>query len=423
MFFPGVVRPAICSDAPGQRERDMTTSEKPLAGVRVLDIATYIAAPMSAGILAEFGAEVVKVEQPGLGDPLRRFGTPAEGTGDTYCWISEARNKKSVTLDLRRPEGADILRKLVARSDVLCENFRPGRMEAWGLGWEDLRAINPRLVMLRVSGFGQTGPYATHPGFARIAHAFGGLSHLTGEPDGPPLTPGSTSLADYVTGIYGALGIMLALRASERDGAGQYIDLALYEPILRMLDDMIPAYAAKGIVRGRQGTGTSNACPHGHFATRDGWVAIACTNDRMFARLAAAMVRPALAEPDTFGTTAARLAASAEVDAIVQSWTETMTTDALVTFCAERDVPCAAINTVADLLADPHIANRGNLVTQAHALTGPVTVPNVVPRLSRTPGSVETLGPALGSANEEIYCGLLGLERAQMDVLRDTGVI
>ena len=401
----------------------MTTAEKPLAGIRVLDLATFVAAPLSAAILGEFGAEVIKVEQPGTGDPLRRFGTKANGVEETYCWLSEARNKKSLTLDLRKEEGAKILRALVAKSDVVCENFRPGRLEAWSLGWEDLRRVNPALVMLRISGFGQTGPLASRPGFARIAHAFGGLTHLTGEKDGPPLTPGSTSLADYVSGVYGALGVLLALRARDRNGIGQYIDLALYEPILRILDDMIPTFAATGTVRGRQGRGTSNACPHGHFATSDGWVAIACTNDRMFARLAKAMARDDLAAPETYGTTAARLTDAGMIDGLVQDWTATMTTDALVAFCDENDVPCAAINSAADIAADPHIAARDNLVSLRHDRAGDVLVPGVIPRLSETPGAIETLGPDLGTATAEILGALLGYAAERLDQLKTEGVI
>lgn len=401
----------------------MPDRTRPLDGLRVLDIATFIAAPLSAAILGEFGAEVIKIEQPRDGDPLRRFGVSSGQTPDTFCWLSEARNKKSVTLDLRRPEGAAILRDLVAQSDVLCENFRPGTLERWGLGFDELKQVNPRLVMLRVSGFGQNGPYRDRPGFARIAHAFGGLAHLTGMSDGPPLTPGSTSLADYVSGIYGALGIMLALRARDRDGIGQYIDLALYEPILRMLDDIAPAYAAHGIIRGRQGLGTSNACPHGHFQTRDGWVAIACTNDRMFERLAGTMNRPELALPDRYGGTAARLRDAAIVDGLVQAWAGEMTTGEIVALCAQNEVPCASVNTIAGIFADPHIAERQNQIALPHDVLGEVFVPSVVPRLSRTPGRVESLGPELGASNGEILGGLLGLEEGTMEKLKQSGII
>jgi len=401
----------------------MSDSKRPLEGIRVLDIATFIAAPLAASILGEFGAEIIKVEQPRDGDPLRRFGVPSLESDDTFCWLSEARNKKSVTLDLRRAEGADILKQLVAKSDVLCENFRPGTLEKWGLGYEELIKINPALIMLRVSGFGQDGPYSTRPGFARIAHAFGGLAHLTGMEGGPPLTPGSTSLADYVSGVYGALGVMLAMRARDHDGKGQYIDLALYEPILRMLDDLAPAYAARGIVRGRQGLGTSNACPHGHFETTDGWIAIACTNDRMFARLASAMGRAELAYPERYGRTAARLSNSGDVDAIVQQWVGTMTTAEVVTLCADQDVPCTSVNTIESIFEDPHIAHRRNHVALHHDQLGDVYVPAVIPKLSRTPGEVDSLGPALGSANTEILGGVLGMDEGRMESLRAAGII
>lgn len=397
---------------------------KPLEGIRVLDAATFIAAPLAASILGEFGAEVIKIEQPGSGDPLRRFGIPSEVTPDTFCWLSEARNKKSITLDLRKPAGAEIMRELVAKSDIVCENFRPGTLERWGLGFEDLRKVNPNLVMLRVSGFGQFGPYKDRPGFARIAHAFGGLANLTGEVGGPPLTPGSTSLADYVSGVYGALGIMLALRARDRSGVGQYIDIALYEPVLRMLDDLVPAFVARGVGRGRQGLGASNACPHGHFQSSDGrWVAIACTNDRMFERLARTMGREDLAHADVFGSTAARLKDHAKVDAIVQGWVGEQIADAVIALCAEQDVPCVGINTIEDILADKHIAARGNTVEIAHNELGAVSIPSVIPKLSETPGEVRSLGPALGASNAEIYQDLLGIDQHRLAELKSAGVI
>lgn len=401
----------------------MPDHNRPLDGLRVLDIATFIAAPLAAAILGEFGAEVIKIEQPCDGDPLRRFGVASIETPDTFCWLSEARNKKSVTLDLRSPEGAAILLDLAAKSDIVCENFRPGTLEKWGLGFEELSKVNPRLVMLRVSGFGQDGPYRDRPGFARIAHAFGGLAHLTGMKDGPPLTPGSTSLADYVSGVYGALGIMLALRARDRDGVGQYIDLALYEPILRMLDDLAPAFAAQGIVRGRQGLGASNACPHGHFQTRDGWIAIACTNDRMFARLAVTMARPELAAPDRYGTVVARLRDTAIVDGIVQAWVGEMATNQVVAICAENEVPCASVNTIEGIFADPHVAERQNQIALPHESLGKVFIPAVVPKLSRTPGHVDSLGPLLGASNAEILSGLLGMDEGRIAQLKSAGII
>lgn len=222
-------------------------SELPLEGIRVLDVATVIAAPYCATILGEFGADVLKVEHPVGGDALRRFGTPSQ-RGDTLVWMSESRNKRSVTLDLRKPDGVRIFKDLIAKTDVLCENFRTGTLEKWGLGWDVLHAINPRLIMLRVTGYGQTGPYSDRPGFARVAHAVGGIVYLAGMPKGTPVTPGSTTLGDYMTGLYGCLGVLMALRHKERTGEGQYVDAALYESVFRCTEELAPAFAMFGVV-------------------------------------------------------------------------------------------------------------------------------------------------------------------------------
>jgi crotonobetainyl-CoA:carnitine CoA-transferase CaiB-like acyl-CoA transferase len=396
----------------------------PLSGLRILDIATFIAAPYCATILSEFGAEVIKIEEPKAGDPFRRFGTATARADTTLAWASEARNKRSITLDLRAPEGAALFKRLVAVADVVCENFRPGTLERWGLGWEVLQAINPRLILLRVSGYGQTGPYKDRPGFARIAHAVGGLSNLAGMPGGIPVTPGSTSLGDYLAGLYGAVGVLVALQHRENGGGGQVIDLGLYEAVFRVLDEVAPAYFAAGIVREREGAGTRNACPHGHFPTADGkWVAIACTTDKMFERLARAMGRPALAEADHYGEQARRLAARAEVDALVATWTGSLSRDAVMARCLAAEVPIGPLNAIDDIARDPQFAARDNLATVADAELGPVVVPNVIPRLSRTPGRINNLGPALGDANAEVYCGLLGLSPDELAALREKGVI
>lgn len=395
----------------------------PLTGIRVIDAATFIAAPFAASILSEFGAEVIKIEQPGTGDPLRNFGTHSD-RGDTFCWLSEARNKKSVTLDLRTAEGADLFRELVAKSDVLCENFRPGTLEGWGLGPDALQAINPKLIILRISGYGQTGPYSDRPGFARIAHAFGGLAHLTGMPGGPPLTPGSTSLADYISGLYGAIGVLVALRERDRSGLGQSIDLALYEPVLRMLDELVPAYAARGASRGRLGLGTSNACPHGHFRTADDhWVAIACTNDKMFRRLAGIMNMAELARPDTYGTAQRRIADNALIDGLVADWVGQRTRGEVIEACVAGAVPCAPVNAIEDIFADPHYAAREDLVSMHDDELGEIVVPASFPKLSATPGRIESLGPKLGSANSEVLGDMLGLSEAVIESLRAKGII
>jgi crotonobetainyl-CoA:carnitine CoA-transferase CaiB-like acyl-CoA transferase len=395
----------------------------PMKGVRVLDLATFLAGPFCGTILGEFGAEVIKVEQPKVGDPLRKFGTIAE-TGEALIWLTESRNKKSITLDLRQPEGADILKRLVSESDVLIENFRTGTLEKWGVGWETLKAINPKLVMLRITGFGQTGPKARDPGFARIAHAFSGLSYLAGEPDGGPLMPGSTTLGDYLSGTYGALGVLMALRVAERSGEGQYVDIGLYEPVFRFLDEMASVYAYNGYVRERMGADTVNVCPHSHYPTKDGkWIAIACTNDRMFARLANVMQQPELAQPDRFEAVAVRLDHRAEVNRIVTKWTSSLDQVDVLELCRQGEVPSGPIHNVADIFADPQYKARENLVKFPHDGIGEITMPGVMPRLSVTPGRIRHLGPALGENIDDVLGGLLGIPSEAITALREKGVI
>jgi len=396
----------------------------PLEGMRVLDVATFLAAPYCAAILSEFGAEVIKIEEPRGGDPFRRFGTPTERPDSTLAWLSEARNKRSITLDLRAPEGAELFLRLVAVSDVVCENFRPGTLERWGLSWERLSAINPRLILLRVSGYGQTGPYWDRPGFARIAHAVGGLSGLAGLPDGPPVTPGSTSLGDYLAGLYGTVGVLMALLRVRAGGDGQVIDVGLYEAVFRVLDELAPAYARNGIVRQREGIGTRNACPHGHFPTRDGkWLAIACTTDKMFARLANAMDKPDLAAAGAFGPQEQRLAARETVDRLVAAWTGSLDRDDVLARCLAFEVPCGPLNSIADIFADPQYHARDNLVSIEVPGLGPIVVPGVIPKLSATRGRITSLGPALGEANDAVYRDLLGLDEETLTRLRAAGTI
>jgi crotonobetainyl-CoA:carnitine CoA-transferase CaiB-like acyl-CoA transferase len=394
-----------------------------LGGKRVLDCATFIAGPTCATLLGEFGAEVIKVELPGVGCPLRQFGTMTEA-GMSLPWLSEARNKKSLTLDLRMPEGAAILEQLVSQSDVLVENFQPGTLEQWGLGWDKLCVINPALVMVRISAYGQTGPYRDRPGFGRIANAFGGLSYLAGYPDRPPVTPGSATLPDYLSGLYGALGALLALRVAEQSGVGQVVDIGLYEGIFRILDELAPAYAYCGFVRERMGPGTVNAVPHSHYPTVDGkWIAIACTNDKIFQRLAVLMGRPELAGDGCWGTSAKRQAAREAVDACVAEWTSIQTAADLLRRCDEGQVPCGLLLSIADIFADPHYAARENIAHLPVAGLGAVMVPNVVPKLGATPGSVESAGPPLGAHTDEILTQLLGFDARQLDDLRARKVI
>jgi crotonobetainyl-CoA:carnitine CoA-transferase CaiB-like acyl-CoA transferase len=400
-----------------------TETAKPLAGIRVLDIATFIAAPFCGATLGEFGAEVIKVEQPGVGDPLRCWGTQTE-CGDTLVWLSEARNKKSVTLDLRRTEGKEIFRKLVAQSDVVLENFRPGTLERWGLGYEALQELNPGLIMLRVSAYGQTGPYKDRPGYARIAHAFSGLSFLASEPGAKPVMPGSTSLADYFSGLYGAVGVLLALRSRDKTGRGQYIDIGLYESIFRILDELAPAYGRSGFVRQPMGADTVNIVPHSHYQSSDQrWIALACSSDKMFERLAAAMERPDLAQDPRFKTMVERDKRRAEMNAMVGEWVGSHTAQEVLRRCEAAQMACSLIYNIKDIFEDPQYHERANIKKMADERVGEFYAPNVVPRLSETPGSLDRLGPALGAHNEEIYQGLLSMTEQDLGELRRAKVI
>ena len=372
---------------------------RPLEGLRVVDAATILAGPFAASILGEFGADVVKVEQPAVGDPMRRLGTEAPD-GDTWWWLSDTRNKVSVEIDLRTAEGAGRFRSLVASADVLVENFRTGTMEAWGIGFESLRERNPGLIQLSVSGYGRIGPLAATAGVARIAEAFTGMTHLTGDPDGSPGLSGSSGLADYLAGIYGALGVLLAARSRDETGRGQLVDVALYDGVARILDELLPVFAATGMGRERMGPETHRSAPHSNYRAADGrWLTIACTNDRMFGHLAAVMGRSDLLDDDRYATNQARIARRDEVNVLVGDWVAGLEAGAVVDLCEAAAVPCGLVRTVDQYLDHPQVAARDSVVTIDHPAVGPVTVPGVVPRLVDTPGWIETLGAVLGGAS------------------------
>jgi crotonobetainyl-CoA:carnitine CoA-transferase CaiB-like acyl-CoA transferase len=394
-----------------------------LEGLTVLDLATFVAAPFCCTLLGEFGAEVIKVEQPGKGDDLRRLGQPVV-QDLSYWWLVEARTKKSITCNLRTPEGQALIKQLVPQTDILAENFRPGTMERWHLGYDDLRAINPGLVMVRISAFGQTGPYREQPGFGRIAAAVSGATYISGYPDRPPVPPGTPTIPDYLAGTFGALGALIALQHRHQTGAGQVVDVGLYEPMLRMLDEMLPVYGATRHVRERIGSGTEYVVPHNHYQTRDGkWIAIACTNDRMFERLViGAMQQPSLLEQ--FGTMVARMRGRNELDGLVQEWVRQFDAREVLTKLAAAEVPSSLVNSVQDLFEDPHIRARENILEFPNPLGGLLHMAGIVPKLSLTPGTIESVGPvAVGAHNEEIYCGRLGLTRDDLASLRDRGII
>ena len=405
-----------------QQADSATAGAGALSGIRVLDVATFIAAPFCATLLAEFGAQVIKVEMPGQGDPCRQLGQKYNGVGLT--WAQEARNKRGVTCDLRNPKGQEIVKELARHSDVLVENFRPGTMERWNLGYDVLEELNPRLVMVRVSAYGQTGPYREKPGFGRVAQAFGGLTYLAGDPDRPPVNPGSPTIADYLAGLFGGFATMVALEERHTSGKGQCIDISLYESVFRILDNLTMAYDKLGIVRERMGTATPNVVPHNHFPTKDGkWVAIACTSDRIFDRLATAMGREEMARDPKYDTGAKRVENREEVDAIVTEWTGSFELKELVRLLDAQEVPVSGINSIADIFEDPQFQARGSIIEVADAVLGTTKMPGIVPRLSRTPGRVEHLAPALGEHNDEVYSGMLGFSSEKIAELKEEGVI
>lgn len=415
-------QPQVKSVPPSDRPSDH--EQLPLSGIRVVDVGNFLAGPYAASIMGEFGAEVLKVEHPIAGDPMRRFGTPTKRHDATLAWLSEGRNKKSVTIDLRQKEGVQIFLKLIAKSDVLIENFRPGTMEEWGLGWEQLREANPRLVVLRVSGYGQTGPYRRRSGFAHIAHAFGGLSYLAGFPGETPVLPGTVPLGDYMSSLYGVIGVLVALRHQEETGRGQVIDVGIYEAVFRQLDEIAAAYGLFGKVREREGSGSFVAVPHGHFRTKDDkWIAIACTTDKMFERLAEAMEQSELASTGLYGDQRKRLAARDQVNQIVIEWVGSLTRDEVLERCLDKEVPVGKVNSIADIFEDEHFQARGNLARFEEEGLGEVVVPAVVPTLSATPGRITNLGPPLGDATYEVMRELLDITADEIRRLRQHKII
>ena len=396
---------------------------KPMAlvGLRVLDIATMAAAPWAATYLAELGAEVIKVEAPVVGDHQRSWGTPKHGEG--LFWKSIGRNKRSVTLSLSKPNGAALFKRLVAEADVVIENFRPGTLERWGLGYEVLRAINPRLILLRVTGFGQSGPYAPRPGFGTLAESLTGFAGLTGQPDGPPTLP-NMPLADGLAGITGAFAVMVALYWRDaRGGQGQMIDLSLCEPLLRLIEPSLLDYDQFGIVRGRVGNRSDHVAPRNTYQCGDGrWLAISASAQSIFERLMLAIGRPELRTDPRFAVNSARVENVTTLDAIIGGWMAQRDRDEALAELRRAEVAAAPVYDVAEIFADPHFQARGSMTTVNDPDLGPMRLVDVVARFSETPGRVRHTGPALGASNAEVY-GKLGLSKEELDALRREGVI
>ena len=394
----------------------------PLAGLRVIEMGTLIAGPYCARLLAEFGAEVIKIEAPDGGDPLRTWRKLHEGT--SLWWSVQARNKKSVTVNLRLEAGQEIVRRLARDADIIVENFRPGALEKWGLGYDRLSAENPGLIMVRRSGYGQTGPYRDQPGFGAIGEAMGGLRFVTGYPDRPPVRPGIIT-SDYLTGVFNALAIMIALYHRDvHRGGGQTVDLALYESVFRILEHTLPAYDRLGVVRGREGNRLRNSAPLDNWETADGqFICIVAAGDGLFPRLARAIGRPELLDDPRFATFKARVANADAINAIVGDWCRQHDAAEIEAIMVAADVPVSRALSIADIAADPHYAARADIVTVDDPTIGPVKQPAVYPRLSATPGEIRRGAPKLGEHNEEIYSGLLGLSAEEIGALRHEGVI
>ncbi len=393
-----------------------------LDDILVVDLTSIVSGGTTTSLLADFGAHVIKVENPEGGDPLRAWGPSKDGV--SLWWKVVSRNKKSITLNLRLPRGQDLLKGLVAQADVLVENFRPGTLEGWNLGYDVLSAINPRLVMVRISGFGQTGPYCDRPGFGTVAEAMSGLVALSGFADGPPVLP-PIPLADEVAGLFGTASAMMALHHRDRrDGRGQMIDISLYEPLFRLLIPNIPQYLLLGDVQQRAGNRFPGAAPRNLYRAADGgWLAISATTQRTFERLAQTMGRPDLITDRRFVDNASRVAHVDELDAIIQDWTAAQPLDRLLQLLEDAEVVAGQVYDVSQVLRDPHYQARDDVVTVRDAEIGELPMPGVIPKFSRTPGRVVHAGPRLGEHNDQIYGGLLGLTRAQIDDLARAGVI
>ncbi len=396
--------------------------EGPLAGLRVIEMGTLIAGPFCGQILGDFGAEVIKLEDPGKGDPMRQWGR-TKPKGHSPWWPVIGRNKKSVTLDLRAPEGQRIAKRLIAGADVVVENFRPGTLEKWGMGYEALAADNPGLVMARVSGFGPTGPYAQRAGYALIGEAMGGLRHITGEPDRPPARAG-ISIGDSLAATYAALGVMMALHARERTGRGQVVDAAIYESVLMVMENLITEYGLTGYVRERSGAVLPGIAPSNAYPTAGGeMVVIGANQDTVFRRLAEAMGQPGLADDARFATHGARGERQAELDALIADWTGGQSTEAVLALMETHGVPAGRVYRAPDMLDDPQFQAREAIVETPHPVFGSVKMQNAFPTLSATPGRVRWPGPALGAHTEAVLAGILGLSPDEIAGLKARGVV
>jgi formyl-CoA transferase len=397
------------------------TNHGALCDLRVLELGTLIAGPFCGQLLGDMGAEVIKIEAPGQGDPMRHWG-PQERGKPSVWWPVIARNKKAITLDLRQLSGQCLFKDLCAKADVVIENFRPGTLEKWGIGWDELSAINPRLILVRVSGYGQTGPYAQRAGYGGIGEAMGGLRYIVGEPDRPPARVG-ISIGDSLAAVHACMGTLAALHHRERSGQGQVVDAAIYESVLNMMESLVTEYDQLGHVRERSGAILPRIAPSNVYPTRDGIVMIGANQDTVFARFCEAMGEPALATDARYRDHQARGENQRELDERIAAWTAMIGTRELLELLERYGVPSGLIYKTSDMLEDPHFAAREAIVKTEHPRFGTLRMQNVAPRLSLTPGSVRTPAPELGQHNDEVYGGVLGLDAEAIAAHRANGVI
>ncbi len=393
----------------------------PLAGLRLIELGVLLAGPFCGQIMGDFGAEVIKIEPPGQPDPMRDWGhVRPEGQGLWFPIL--ARNKKCATLDLRKPEGVAALKELVAKSDFLLENFRPGTMEKWGLGYDVLKEINPGLIMIRVSGYGQTGPSASKAGYASVGEAMAGLRYVIGEPDRVPARAG-VSLGDTLAAVYAAIGALAALEHRHKTGRGQIVDSAIYEACFSIMESLVPEYQFGGHIRERTGSFLPNVAPSNVYETADGLLIIAANQNTVFERLAEAMEQPGLAKDPRFATHLARGENQKLLDGMINDWTKSFKSDDLITKCEAHGVPCGKIFRAPDMLVDPHYAAREAIIALKHPVLGDFKMQNVFPKLSETPGNARWLGTDTGSHNDYVYRELLGYDDALIERLKAAKVI
>jgi formyl-CoA transferase len=394
----------------------------PLAGLRLIEMGTLLAGPFCGQLMGDFGAEIIKIEPPKKGDPMRVWGRE-KAHGQSLWWPVVARNKKSVTLNLREAEGQQIARDLISKADFLLENFRPGTMERWNLSYEELAEINPGLIMIRVSGFGQTGPYSDRAGFGAVGESMGGLRYVCGDPSTPPSRMG-ISIGDSLAATFACIGGLSALHHREKTGEGQVVDSAIYEAVLNMMESLITEYDKGGYIRERSGAILPNVAPSNVYPTQDEqFILIAANQDTVFGRLATAMGQPELAEDERYATHSARGAVQQELDELISDWTQSIDSAELEKLMEEHGIPSGRIFTPADMLQDAHFKARNAIVTTMHPVFGELKMQNVAPKLSKTPGNIRRPGPELGEHNAEIYGSLLGLSGEQQADLIDRGII